>query len=196
MEGVMVEPTAEFAQLQLSILDHTQWCYEVIRPLVLFADRTASQRAQETGTHPDAVRTLRRRFRKQGMPGLLPADVEVVHRWRASPIPEAVRQELDRLGRWVHGPVDVLLGVQADILRHTGDEQMVGAPQLGDGDGFPLQIPNGPHPLGPEHFRAADMHPAQKDDGGSDVDLHNKRRDKCHADINGTGGQLLVHAYG
>ena len=92
-----MEPTAEFAQLQLGFVDQTQWRYEVIRPLVLFTDRTAQQRAQETHTHPDTVRTLQRRFRQQGMPGLLPADVEVVHRRRASPIPEAVRQEIDRL---------------------------------------------------------------------------------------------------
>jgi transposase InsO family protein len=92
-----VEPTAEFAQLQLGFVDQTQWRYEVIRPLILFADRTARQRAQETHTHPDTVRTLQRRFRQQGMPGLLPADVEVVHRRRASPLPDAVRQEIDRL---------------------------------------------------------------------------------------------------
>ena len=79
MEGVTVEPTAEIAQLQLGFVDHTHWRYEVIRPLVLFADRTASQRAQEIETHPDTVRTLQRRFRQQGMRGLLPADVEVVH---------------------------------------------------------------------------------------------------------------------
>jgi hypothetical protein len=97
VEGVRVEPSAEFSQLQLSFVDQTQWRYEVIRPLVLFADRTAAQRAQETHTHPDTVRTLRRRFHQQGMPGLLPADIEVVHRRRASPIPEAVRQEIDRL---------------------------------------------------------------------------------------------------
>ena len=92
-----MEPTAAFAQLQLGFVDQTQWRYEVIRPLVLFADRTAVQRAQETDTHPDTVRTLQRRFRQQGMPGLLPADVEVVHRKRTSPIPEDVRQEIDRL---------------------------------------------------------------------------------------------------
>jgi transposase len=97
VEGVTVEPIAAFAQLQLGFVDQTQWRYEVIRPLVLFADRTAAQRAQETDTHPDTVRTLQRRFREQGMPGLLPADVEVVHRRRASPVPEAVRQEIDRL---------------------------------------------------------------------------------------------------
>jgi hypothetical protein len=70
---------------------------EVIRPLVLFGDRTPPQRAQETHTHPETVRQLRRRFRQQGMLGLLPADVEVVPRERASPIPAAVRHEIDRL---------------------------------------------------------------------------------------------------
>jgi transposase InsO family protein len=43
------------------------------------------------------VRQLRRRFRQQGMLGLLPADVEVVPRERGSPIPAAVRHEIDRL---------------------------------------------------------------------------------------------------
>jgi hypothetical protein len=103
VEGVIVEPTAEFAQLQLGFVDQTQWRYEVIRPLVLFADRTAQQRAHETGTYPDTVRTLRRRFHQQGMLGLLPADVEVVPRRRASPIPEAVRQEIDRLKAFYDG---------------------------------------------------------------------------------------------
>jgi hypothetical protein len=93
--GATVEPTAEFAQLQLGFVDQTQWRYEVIRPLVLFADRTAQQRAQETHTHPDTVGTLQRRFRQQGMLGLLPNNVDVVHRRRASPIPDAVRQEID-----------------------------------------------------------------------------------------------------
>jgi transposase InsO family protein len=92
-----VEPTAEFAQLQLGFVDQTQRRYEVIRPLVLFADRTAGQRARETLTHPDTVRKLQRRFQHQGMLGLLPSDVEVIIRERATRIPDAVRQEIDRL---------------------------------------------------------------------------------------------------
>jgi hypothetical protein len=94
---VTVEPTAEFAQLQLGFVDQTQWRYELIRPLVLCADRTAQQRAQETDSHPDTVRTLQRRFRQQDMLGLLPNHVEVVIRGRAARVPEAVRQEIDRL---------------------------------------------------------------------------------------------------
>jgi transposase InsO family protein/transposase len=92
-----VEPTAEFAQLQLGFTDPTQRRYEVIRPLVLFADRTATQRAQETATHPDTVRTLHRRFRQRGLLGLLPDNVKVMVRGRTTQIPEAVRQEIDRL---------------------------------------------------------------------------------------------------
>jgi hypothetical protein len=92
-----VEPTAEFAQLQLRFIDQTQRRYEVIRPLLLFEDRTATQRAQETATHPDTVRTFMRRFRQQGMLGLLPDHVEVSPRGRASRIPAAVRQEIARL---------------------------------------------------------------------------------------------------
>jgi hypothetical protein len=53
---VTVEPTAAFAQLQLGFTDPTQRRYEVIRPLLLFEDRTAAQRARETDTHPDTVR--------------------------------------------------------------------------------------------------------------------------------------------
>jgi transposase len=92
-----VEPTAAFAQLPRGFVDQIQWRDEVIRPLVLFADRTAQQRAQETQTHPDTVRTLQRRFHQQGMLGLVPASLEVTPRGRAKRVPDAVRQEIDRL---------------------------------------------------------------------------------------------------
>jgi hypothetical protein len=90
-------PTDDFAQLSLQFVDHTQWRYEVIRPVVLLADRTPRQRADETDTHPATVRTLTRRFRQQGMVGLLPEDVEVSVRARMPRVPEAVREEVDRL---------------------------------------------------------------------------------------------------
>jgi len=92
-----MDSSAEFAQLPLRLGDQTQWRYEVIRPLVLFADRTAAQRAHETATHPETVRTLHRRFREQGMLGLLPGDVEVVRRSRAGTVPDEVREEIARL---------------------------------------------------------------------------------------------------
>jgi transposase len=89
--------TDRFAQLQLQFVDQIQWRYEVIRSVVLFADRTTRQRAHETHTHPATVRRLARGFRQRGMLGLLPDDVEVVIRGRAKRISEAVRQEIERL---------------------------------------------------------------------------------------------------
>jgi hypothetical protein len=92
-----VEPTEEFGQLRLGFVDPVQWRYEVIRPLVLFGDRTAMQRAHETQTHPDTVRALTRRFRQQGMSGLLPLGGSTGRQQRAPRISEAMRQEVDRL---------------------------------------------------------------------------------------------------
>ena len=90
-------PTEDFAQLRLGFVDQIQWRDDVLRPVVLFADRTAQQRAQETQTPPATVRKLTRWFRRRGMLGLLPDHVEVVVRGRTKRIPETIRQELDRL---------------------------------------------------------------------------------------------------
>ena len=92
-----MEPARDFAQLQLQFVDQIQWRYELIRPLVLLAEGTPTQRAEETHTHPDTVRTFLRRFRQEGMLGLLPTDIEVAPRPRASRVPEVVRQEMARL---------------------------------------------------------------------------------------------------
>ena len=64
-----MELLADFAQLQLPFVDQVQWRYEVIRPIVLFDDRTAAQRAVETHTHPETVHKLTRRFRQRGILG-------------------------------------------------------------------------------------------------------------------------------
>jgi len=64
---------------------------------VLFQDRTATQRAQETGTHPDTVGTLKRRCDAQGMLGLVPETLEVVPAGRRRRVPTEVVHELQRL---------------------------------------------------------------------------------------------------
>jgi transposase InsO family protein len=87
----------DFAQLQLQFVDQIQWRYELLRPLVLFADGTPAPRAADTHTHPDTVRPFTRRCHQQGMLGLLPGSLEVVPRGRAPQVPEEVRQELARL---------------------------------------------------------------------------------------------------
>ena len=63
---------------QLLCIDPTQYRYELIRPLLLFPDRSATQRAQETGTHPETVGRLKRRFVQQGMLGLGPAPLDIL----------------------------------------------------------------------------------------------------------------------
>jgi transposase len=92
-----MEPLADFAQLQLHFVDQVQWRYEVIRPIVLFADRTAAQRAVETHTHPETVRKLTRRFRQQGTLGLFPEHTEITRPSRGQQVPAEVVEELARL---------------------------------------------------------------------------------------------------
>jgi transposase InsO family protein len=77
--------------------DPTQTRYEIIRPVILNPDRTATQRAQETGVHPETVGRLKRRYDQQGLLGLLPETLEVVPTGRRRRVPEEVAQELQRL---------------------------------------------------------------------------------------------------
>src|SRR5712691_12864829 len=82
---------------QLRFLDPTQQRYELIRPLLLCPERTATQRAQETGTHPETVGRLKRRFEQQGMLGLEPDTLEVLPARRQLRVPDTVVHELQRL---------------------------------------------------------------------------------------------------
>jgi hypothetical protein len=77
--------------------DPTQQRYELIRPVAVIGNRTATERAQETGTHPETVGRLKRRFEKQGILGLLPDTVEVIPARRRRRVPDTVGQELQRL---------------------------------------------------------------------------------------------------
>ena len=92
-----MEAASDFAQLELRFVDQIQWRYELIRPLVLFENYPATQRAQETHTHPETVRKLRRRFQRQGMLGLLRDGVEVVPQTPTPRVSEAVIEEIGRL---------------------------------------------------------------------------------------------------
>jgi len=68
--GARVEPARDFAPLPLHCVEQMQGRYELSRPLVLLDAGPASQRAPDTPTPPDTVRTFVRRFRQQGMWGL------------------------------------------------------------------------------------------------------------------------------
>jgi transposase InsO family protein len=92
-----MEAASDFAQLELRFVDQIQWRYELIRPLVLFENRPATQRAHETHTHPETVRQFRRRFQQQGMLGLLLDDVEVIPKEKTPRVSAAVIEEINRL---------------------------------------------------------------------------------------------------
>jgi hypothetical protein len=92
-----MDAMAAFDQLHLRFVDHIQWRYEVIRPLGLFDDRTAIQRAGETHTHPETVRKLTRRFQHQGPLGLLPDHTESRSPRRGQQVPDTVVAALMRL---------------------------------------------------------------------------------------------------
>lgn len=89
-------PRRDFAQLQLHCVDHIQWRYAVLRPLVRCADDTAAHRAEETHLHPETVRRLTRRFQQQGRLGLLPDQTELVTSSRGRHVPEEVVAEVSR----------------------------------------------------------------------------------------------------
>jgi len=93
----VVQPYPETDASPLLFSDPTQQRYELIRPLLLDPERTAAQRAQETGSHPETVGRLTRRFAQQGMLGLVPATQEVRPARRQLRVPECVVQELQRL---------------------------------------------------------------------------------------------------
>jgi hypothetical protein len=92
-----MEAASDFAQLELRFVDQIQWRYELIRPLVLLENCPATPRAQETHTHPETVRKLRRRFQRQGLLGLLGDGVEVVPQAPTPRVSEAVIEEIGRL---------------------------------------------------------------------------------------------------
>ena len=81
----------------LPFTDPTPYRYARIRPLGLFQERTATQRAQETATPPDTGGTLKRRFEAQGMLGLLPGPIEIIPARRRRRVPAEVVQALQRL---------------------------------------------------------------------------------------------------
>jgi transposase InsO family protein len=92
-----VQPEFDFDRLQLRFRDPIQRRYEIIRPVILLQDRTATQRAEETGSHPETIGTLKRRFEQHGMLGLLPGHLHIGPSGRRGRVPEAVVQELERL---------------------------------------------------------------------------------------------------
>jgi hypothetical protein len=92
-----MEAASDFAPRERRVVDQIQWRDELIRSLILLENRPATPRAQETHTHPETVRKLRRRFPQQGMLGLLLDDVEVIPQENTPRVSAAVLEEMNRL---------------------------------------------------------------------------------------------------
>jgi transposase len=92
-----VPPCPDAEDPQLPFNDPIQHRYELIRPVVVFGDRSVAQRARETDTHPETVGRLKRRFEQQGMLGLFPETLEVIPARRRRRVSDDVVQELQRL---------------------------------------------------------------------------------------------------
>lgn len=90
-------PELAFDDLQPHFRDPIQRRYELIRPLLLFQDRSARQRAEETQSHPETIRAFKRRFEQHGMLGLLPGYLHIGPSGRQGRVPDAVVAELSRL---------------------------------------------------------------------------------------------------
>src|SRR5688572_5092461 len=92
-----MQPLLDFDQLQPYFRDPIQRRYEIVRPLLFWPGRSAAQRAEETHSHPETVRMLKRRFEQQGMIGLLSDHIQIVTSGRQGRVPDAVVFELERL---------------------------------------------------------------------------------------------------
>jgi len=138
---VLLHPDPDAPQLQL--LDPTHYRYELIRPLLLDPERTATQRAQETGTHPETVGRRKRRFAQQGMLGLGPDTLDVLPARRQLRVPETVVHELQRRKGLYAG-----FGARelARIIFHTTMHRMTGQTAQRLWDRLPPAAPP-PRPL-------------------------------------------------
>lgn len=80
--------TEDFAQYKLQFIDYIQHDYEVIRPIVLFAE-TIAERSRQTGIERTSVGDKARRFVMEGMLGLIDQRVGQAGR-KGHVYPEAV----------------------------------------------------------------------------------------------------------
>jgi hypothetical protein len=149
-EAALARRYSETDDPLLPWIDPTQQRYELIRPLLLCPEHTATQRAQETGTHPDTVGRLKRQFAQQGMLGLVPDTLEVHPARRQLRVPDTVVQELQRLKGLDQGFRDREL---ARLIFHTTMHRITGQTARRLWDRLPPAAP--PRPLLDYHSHPA-----------------------------------------
>lgn len=90
--------TEDFTQYKLQFVDYIQHDYEVIRPIVLFAE-TIAERSRQTGLERTGIGEKARRFVQEGMLGLV--DQRAGHAGRKGHVyPEAVAAYMRYLKQW------------------------------------------------------------------------------------------------
>jgi hypothetical protein len=117
-----VSAAEEFAQYQLPFIDYLQHDYEVIRPIVLFAE-TITERSRQTGLERTTIGDKARRFVQEGMLGLV--DRRAGHAGRKGHrYPEPVAAYMlyvKQLYTPLHDRELVRIGSIRGFLRSTGD---------------------------------------------------------------------------
>src|ERR1700747_611472 len=79
--------------------------------------------------------------------------------------------------------MNVLVWVEPDMGRHSGQEHVLVRPQARHTDAPTLQIRNAADAVVPEQFEAADMHASQERDRLTGGDRYDERRRKVSAEI-------------
>ena len=91
----------DFAQYKLHFVDDIQHDYEVIRPIVLFAE-TVAERSRQTGLERTVVGAKARRFATAGMLGLVDQLLGTASRTFATEMnPTKQTFNLPRASEWV-----------------------------------------------------------------------------------------------
>lgn len=89
--------------------------------------------------------------------------------------------------------IDIPLGINADVGRHGGNEDMVCRSQFGDSHHLSLEIANRPYALGPEQLKTSRVHPAEQHQRQACVQLNDIRRNERHADVDRAGSEAPVN---
>jgi hypothetical protein len=93
------------------------------------------------------------------------------------------RQQLDGLGDRVRHEVDILMGVQAHVGRHAGEEDVLGAPQLDHRHGLALEVSDRADTVGPEQLEATDVDAGENDERIAGIDPDDDGTAVVHADV-------------
>ena len=88
--------------------------------------------------------------------------------------------------------VDIFTGVQANMRRHDGQEDMATASQFGYGDGLSFQVAERADPVGADQLYATWMKTGQDYNWVAVVHLDGERPTEVRHDIHFAGGKSIL----